>query len=352
MTILRYVCALTAAALSVSFSLAAQQQSDPAPSTSQSIRQVVFVDTKSGQPVTDLEQKDFTVFDNKSPRPITSFRRLDSAKEPVSVILLIDAVNTPYQTIAYAREGIEKFLKLNEGQLASPTSLAVLTDQGVQMRDGFTSDGNTLSDELERQQIGLRELTRNSEWSGPERLQICVNALHQLMTTVGPQPGRKLVIWISPGWPLVSGPRVYLDSRQEQQIFSEVVNLSTHMREFHITMYDANPFGVAESMTQADYYEAFLKGVAKLNEVQLGDLAIQVLAVQSGGLAIESNSDVTGMIKRFTNDAKSWYEIGFGPLPTDKPNEYHHTEIKVDRPGAVVRTRDGYYANPVAIQAR
>jgi hypothetical protein len=73
-----------------------------------------------------------------------------------------------------------------------------------------------------------------------------------------------------------------------------------------------------------------------------------VFATQSGGLVFEGNSDVAGLIQKSLADAQSWYQIDFDPLPADKPNEYHHIEIKVDQPGLVARSRDGYYANPLA----
>jgi VWFA-related protein len=350
MTILTHACAVAALILADAFSLIAQQPA-AAPST-HALRQEVYVDARTGQPVNDLEQKDFTVSDNKSARPITYFRKLDPQKEQVSVVLLLDAVNTPYSTISYARGGIEKFLKMNQGQLSNPTSMAIMTDQGVEMNDSFSTDGNALSDELEHHTIGLREITRNSEWSGPERLQICINAVHKMIQSMVSLPGRKIVVWISPGWPLVSGPQVYLDAKQEQEIFNEVVTMSAQLRGLDITMYVANPLGTGEPMQEADLYETYLKGVSKVDQVQFGHLSIQVLAAQSGGLVIEGSSDVTGMLQRCLLDANSWYEIGFDPLPADKANEYHHIEIKVDRPGVVVRTRDGYYANPVAAPVR
>jgi hypothetical protein len=109
---------------------------------------------------------------------------------------------------------------------------------------------------------------------------------------------------------------------------------------------------VTESLERADYYESFLKGITKPNQVEFGNLGLQVIAIQSGGLALEGNSDIAGMIQRCVADAKSWYEIGFTPLPADKPNEYHNIEIKVDQRDLTARTRDGYYANPAAILTR
>lgn len=336
---------LPAVLLAVSF-LAPAQQPTPAAPASRDIRLNVVVDTKAGQPVDHLAQQDFTVLDNKQPRPITFFKIGSPAAEPVTVIILLDAVNIPYEMVAWARQGVENYLKANQGQLAHKTTIAILTDDGVQIDNNFTTNGKALSDDLEHQQINLREIRRNSQWSGDERFQICNKAFQQLVGFAATLPGRKVLLWISPGWPSISGPEVTLSSNQEQQIFAEIVALSTRLRMIDLTVYNINPIGVQESLLLSDYYETFLKGVAKPNQVAFGNLGIQIIAVQSGGLAIESNSDVAGMIQRCLADAQSWYEIGFTPLPADKPNEYHHIEIKIDRPGIAARTRDGYYANP------
>lgn len=317
-------------------------------SPSQRIKLDVVVNTKSGQPVTALGQQDFTVLDNKSPRPITSFKVMTAAQEPVEVILLIDAVNPPYETVAFMRDSVDKFLKAHEGTLAHPTTIAVVTDQGVEIEKTFSTNGNALSDELEHHVIGLREITRGSQWGGLDRLNICVKALHQIVASASALPGRKIILWISPGWPLLSGPRLLLTSKQEQHIFDDAVFFSTELRQSSIALYNINPFGVSESLMAANYYQAFLKGLAKPSAAQYGNLGLQVLAVQSGGLSLESNSDVTGLIQRCLTDADSWYEITFDPPPADKPNEYHRIEIQLDHPGLVARTRNGYYSNPVA----
>ncbi|MGD0479676.1 MAG: VWA domain-containing protein [Terracidiphilus sp.] len=354
MTLARFLYAFLTVSLCGLTAASAQQTLPPStlpavPPAQRAIRLDVVVDTKSGQPVPNLRQQDFTVLDNKTPRPITYFKIKSAADEPVSVIILVDAVNIPFQMVAWSRQEVEKFLKTNEGQLPYPTSIAVLTDQGVQIDNGFSTDGNALSDGLEHHEIGLRQITRDSEWGDPERLQICIKAFQQFLGYASSLPGHKIILWVSPGWPLVSGPHIDLSSNQEQQIFNEIVDISTRLRLIDLTVYDVNPIGIAESLERADYYESFLKGIAKPNQVQFGNLGLQVIAVQSGGLAIEGNSDVAGMIQRCLADAKSWYEIGFTPLPADKPNEYHHIEIKLDQRDLSARTRDGYYSNPTTV---
>jgi len=352
MNVPRLVCLFSVMLLPFPLVALAQQPGPADPPASQNLRLDVVVDTKSGQPLPNLRQQDFTVLDNKTPRPITYFKIKSTADEPVSVIILVDAVNIPFQMVAWSRQEVEKYLKTNEGQLPYPTSIALLTDQGVQIDNGFSTDGNALSDGLEHHDIGLRQITRNSEWGGNERFDICNKALQKLIAFASYLPGRKIVLWVSPGWPLLSGPRMDLSSNQEQQIFNEIVDISTRLRQVDLTVYDISPIGVTESLERADYYEAFLKGITKPNQVQFGNLGLQVIAVQSGGLALEGNSDVAGMIQRCLADAKSWYEIGFTPLPADKPNEYHHIEIKLYQRDLSARTRDGYYANPTFVPQR
>lgn len=353
MTVIKLPCAIFAALFAGSLPAASQQ---PLPSTappgsaasSDRIQLSVTVDSKSGQPINFLHEQDFTILDNKSPRPITSFKVVTSAEEPVEVILFIDAVNTPYELTAFMRNSTESFLKENEGTLAHPTAIAVFTDNGVKIQPSFSTNGLELSGILESQKFGLREINRSSQWSDVDRLNLSINALHQLVSYAATLPGRKIAIWISPGFPLLSGPGVNLSFRQEQQIFSDVLYFSSTLRENDIALYNVNPVGVSEPVLTADYYLNFAKGIARPQDAQLADLSIQVLSAQSGGLTFTTNNDFASQIRKCLLDAASWYEITFDPSPPDKPNQYHHIEVRLDQPGLIARTSDGYYSNPVA----
>lgn len=352
MNLTKFACAVIAASLAVSLAAPAQQpppslQSSPGPA-SRRMQLDVVVDNKSDQPVTNLSQQDFTLLDNKSPRPITSFKVVTAKQEPVEVILLIDAVNPPYNEVAFMRDQTEKFLHMNAGKLAYPTTLAILKDEGIQMASGFSTNGNALGEVLQRYNIGLRAITRESQWSDSDRFTISIKAMHQITNYAASLPGRKFIIWISPGYPLLSGPGFILTPKQQQDIFSDTINFSSQLRQARITLFDVNPIGVAEPVFDANYYHTFLKGVSRIQDAQFAEIGIQVLSVQSGGLTIESNSDVNGMIQRCLADADSWYEITFDPPPADKPHEYHRIELRLDQPGLIARTRTGYYANPVA----
>src|SRR5580704_8975391 len=107
----------------------------PAPGTDRRIVLDVVVTDKSGKPVPGLQQQDFTLLDNKQPRKIDSFEAIQggaaASDPPVEIVFLVDEVNTDFTHVSFARAQIEKFLRLNGGELPRPASLAVLSDGGI-----------------------------------------------------------------------------------------------------------------------------------------------------------------------------------------------------------------------------
>jgi hypothetical protein len=89
----------------------------------------VVVTDGSGRPVAGLEQKDFTLLDNKKPRPILSFRAVDGMEgagksdPPVEVVLLIDVTNTSLRVVGNERYQIENFLRRNGGKACAANVL-------------------------------------------------------------------------------------------------------------------------------------------------------------------------------------------------------------------------------------
>ena len=89
-----------------------------------------------------------------------------------------------------------------------------------------------------------------------------------------------------------------------------------------------------------------MNGVRSSNYVQNGNLGLQVLAVQSGGLVLNSNNDIVASIAKCVADAKAFYTLTFEAPRADRVNEYHTLHVKIDRRGLRARTRTGYYAQP------
>jgi VWFA-related protein len=178
-------------------------------------------------------------------------------------------------------------------------------------------------------------------------MQLSVNAFEQLSQYAGRMPGRKIVICLSPGWPMLSGPNMDLTQKAEETILNNIVALSTGLRESGVTLYDVDPLGTTDSGSfRTFYWESFIKGVRSAKDAQIGNLALQVLAFQSGGRVLNSNNDVTGEIETCVRDANTYYILSFAPEPADGPNDYHTIQVKIDRPKLKAQTLAGYYAQP------
>lgn len=343
---------LVGATLLLSVAVQSQQkpplrQVPPAQAGAARISLNVVVTAKNGVPVGGLPQSDFKLLVDNTPVPISSFRAIAGKAAPVEVLLVIDAVNAPYSGVSYMRGQIENFLRANGGQLAFPTSLAIFTDKGVQIQGGFSRDGNADAEALEHADIELREINRTAGfWGATERFQNSVSALRNLTARAQTLPGRKLVIWISPGWPLLTGPGITLDTQQERGIFADVVAFSTAIRQAGVTLYDVNPIGPTEGLERAFYYRGFLKGVSKAGQVDPADLSLQVLATQSGGLVQTSTNDLIGGLQKCVADGSAFYELSFDAPPADRRDSYHSIDVQIAAPGLTARTTQGFYGQP------
>jgi VWFA-related protein len=317
----------------------------------------VVVSDKSGKAVRGLEEKDFTVLDNKRPQNILSFQAeasgapaasLPPADSPVKIILLMDEVNTNFSRVAYEREEIKKFLLQKEGVLAHPMSLAFFSDTNAEIQNDSSRDGNALLAAFDQHETALRTIRRGEGFYGAvERFQLSLKTLDSIIAKEGPTPGRKVVIWISPGWPILSGPGIELTNKQRDQILSSIVSVSTALHQARITLYNIDPQGTeAAGGLQSYYYKEFLKPVTTSKTVLPGNLALQVISEQTGGLVFPAGNDITGQINRCVEDVDAFYTLTLDTAVADRPNEYHAIEVKVATPGLTARTRNGYYAQP------
>ena len=59
---------------------------------------------------------------------------------------------------------------------------------------------------------------------------------------------------------MLSGSQHMDNAKQEQQVFGDVVDISTQLREFHITLYTVDPLGTSGIGSRALNWEPYLKG--------------------------------------------------------------------------------------------
>jgi VWFA-related protein len=249
----------------------------------------VVVTDDAGQPVAGLEQKDFTLLDNKKPQPILSFRAVDGlmgggkGEPPVEVILLIDVTNTSLRVVGYERSQIENFLRRNGGKLIHPTSVMIFNEQGVKGQLQPTMDGDRLADDLNKAETNVHTVPFTIEHD-PDRLTMSLKALQLIIQAEAKRPGRTILIWIGERWPMLENSFYQFTKRNFQGQFDQVVTASNGLRESRITLYSIYPIdpGTTDE-ARLQHYRSFLKGAPSVAQVRPGDLALPVLAIHSGG---------------------------------------------------------------------
>jgi len=307
----------------------------------------VQVSDKLGHHVAGLTQGDFTLLDNKQPAKILSVQEVDTrdaATDPVHVVIVVDTINTSFDVIAREREQLGEFLKQDGGKLAHRTSMVVFTEKGIQIEKASIRDGNALAAALNGANSELRIEGRGAGfWGASDMLQWSLQQLTELVSYEGTQPGRKLVFFLSPGWPLLPYAGIDETDKQRQWNFTAVVALTNQLRQSQTTLYSLTPYTLGRS--DPFFYKGYLKPVLNADHAEYPDLGLQVLATHSGGLVQTTGMDVLGEINVAMRDANSYYTVTFEAAPGDKQNEYHALDLRTDKPDAAVRTVSGYYAN-------
>jgi VWFA-related protein len=307
----------------------------------------VQVTDASGKPVSGLGQQDLTLLDNGHPQTVTSFREIDggAVPAPTEAILLLDTMNATPEDVVIERQGIDKFLRQNGGHLALPVSIVFLADTDVKLNKA-SQDGNSLAEDLKKIQTPMRVLSSAQGAEGAQdRSQRSLRAVQMLSTYEAPRPGRKLLIWVGPGWPLLSRSTGQLSTKDQRRYFDSIVDITTAIRRAHITLYSVAPLNLAQVGGQNPFlYEAYLKGVENPAQADSTNLALQVLAVHSGGLVLGRSGDLAGQISLCVADSQRYYEISFDAQEDATSIQYRALQVKLDRTGAQARTNSAYYA--------
>lgn len=309
----------------------------------------VLVSDSAGKPVLGLEPWDFKILDNDQARKVMSFRSYDGVRvnpdPPVEVILVIDTVNLLFQQLSFARGEIDEFLSQNGGHLKQPLTLVLLSEKGIRIQPRPSTDGNAIAGVLDEIKGTVRVLNPAMGGEGQlERFQLSERALDSIAANEVRKPGRKLLIWVGWGWPILDRPSNGYTEKQERRVFDSIVEMSTALRQARMTVYSVAPAGVYGPNPLQ--YRGFLKGVKRYQDADFGNLALKVLVTQTGGMIMGPDNDVVSQLNQCVGDANAFYRISFDPPAAEHADEYHDLKVVVDKPGVTVRTTTGYYNPP------
>jgi VWFA-related protein len=338
----------------------------------------VQVTDASGQPIKGLEAQHFKLQINHQPQTIASFQAVQDGGSTAHAhaFFVVDMLNNSAHDLSTARKAIEKLAQANK-QLPLPTSLAILTENGMEV-SGSSQNASELANELGRTTRGFHPNDCTEDWNNAalgtkvsvmsvddmnrvkerhntaDRIGNCLNQKYQLSFTgllefargQQKESGRAILIWIGPGWPILSGPQ-FDSSRADvrQSLFGNLVQASTQMREGQVTL-DAVSWPVSSPVIKVNYRDLQTLGSQTPTEKQVSPLSVAMptLARMSGGQVYLSTKNLATELAACLADADSYYVLGFDSEPSNEGDEFRSIQITVDSPGATVRTFADYVA--------
>ena len=109
----------------------------------------VVLDQK-GDVVNGLTRNDFVIREDGAPQSIQSFDAVTGGNSTQDAtphtILLIDEMNTRFADMAYARYSIDRLVRKDGVQLAQPTALYLLSNDGLHVLQSYTRDPAAIAD--------------------------------------------------------------------------------------------------------------------------------------------------------------------------------------------------------------
>ena len=344
----------------------------------------VLVIDKSGQPVTGLKPSDFSVTEEGESqliRRVDEHHAMDAADlskltslpqlppntfsnyTPVrnsnaSIVLLLDAMDSPIEAQMVMREQLIKFLK--NMQPGPPVAIFQL-DTEMRLIQGFTTDPKALlaAAESKRDMPSLAKPTAAPRSYGGDALyrRVLMGNLRDGMRMMGSYlagyPGRKNLIWFTGripmtrlgqgfGNPFGDGMTVS-DSEGESKELTDVLSVS------RIAVYPVDTFGlVAEPGFSAASARGGMpamraggtRGIPGFNN----HANMDEIAEQTGGKAYYNTNDFTRVIGDVARTSSNYYTVAYATTNTKWNGEFRKIKITVDRPDVQLLHKEGYYA--------
>lgn len=340
------------------------QKKDPAQSptvlratTRLVVLDVVVLDEK-GEPIPDLKAEDFTVLEDGKPQRVSdfSFHHPEAASAPARQpapgiisnapqfsansclnVILLDAINTDFSNHAYAQDMLVKYL--DSSPPLQPTAVFALEGKLTMLHD-FTTDTRVLRDVVAHYQFqgpthipdvyaAASPFQRRGSFQVSARgRQLTARSMLFLARTLGGYPGRKNLIWLSEGFPI--------------NLFPDV-----NLGEGVMVIEDYSPLAerIADELMNAQValYPIDAAGVS-INDRFPARTAMMSMAERTGGKTFYNRNDIDVGIRTSINDGATYYTLEYYPQNRVWDAKFRRIELKLSRPQAQLRYRQGYYA--------
>jgi VWFA-related protein len=370
----------------------------------------VYVTDKKGR-VTGLGRGDFELYEDGRPMAITNFLAFEGGK-PLGAAGAADAEanGTPaepklpagyeqtvlpedqklrlvvyidnYNLKPFDRNRVMRALRvfLDQKLRRGDQVMLVTYDRSLHVRHPFTSDPALIAAQLleiekisaqgVHQESDRREVLRQIEdaQSGPQAasfahtyagatfndLSFSIDALKNVVSSLAGMPGRKAVVYVSDGLPMIAGEDVFyavqnkfsgtsiISENAEFDASRRFEELASQANANRVTFYTIDAGGLRTySATSAENATAG-QGVY-IDSINISNMQspLQMMAEKTGGVSVINANNVGPQLDRIADDFNSFYSLGYSP-PHSGDGRYHRITVKVKRKGVNVRFREGY----------
>ena len=358
----------------------------------------VFVTDKKGKPLEGLRQEDFEILEDGKPVEITNFyaegraaARVPGApaaaserseEQKLNLVIFVDDVNTQPRNRARILDQIDEFLD----QALTPGDRVMLVryNLGLDVRRMWTTDlaqvkadvealqglssdqrkwaeswEQAIDDLIEALYVGgwgpLAE-NRLQAWAEQERdvVQGALNGLDAVIGWISGVPGRKAILYVSDGLPIVPGDelmswaadrsnsmrgtgRISALSSQSNDMSKRFRDVTSHASRNRVGIYPIEAWGARASRGRQ------ISSVIISNRQN----GLRFLAEDTGGRVMLNAADPLAALRLMEEDLSAFYSLGYRPQRAGDERE-HKIEVKVKARGATVRHRQWYRDKSVA----
>ncbi len=310
------------------------------------------------QPVRGLTADDFTVIERGESQPIVSFAAIDLPPRPVDLASWVTNIGPDVATnrrdaqrvVVILMDDFHARFASSDGKLARAIGHAVIDGLGpsdlaaviylLGRRQGqeFTTDRARLRAAVDRfTPSGIGGASPTFGYSAARNPAIgpvglvssgacfqarCVqDAMKNTAEILREWPGvRKALVLVSP-----FTPRFDAVSMETVGALSDWGVIFDVMQEANLTAYQFDPSG--------------LEVTVRRPEDELG-----TLADATGGFTVKDTNAPEAAAPQMFRENSSYYMLGFQPRDLVRNGRFRSIEVRVNRPGVTVRTRDGYFA--------
>jgi VWFA-related protein len=367
----------------------------------------VLAHDSSGQPVKNLTASDFRVYEDGKEQKIEVFavsadplaptllspaaaaaapqnifsNRLAERESGGVTVILFDRLNSKFEDQKSARDQILKMLA--SARASERVALYVLESDVITVLHDFTSDASrliavlnryigTTSVELARSQeappdfarTGVAALDAETEaWLARtqqevsevflrRRAQLTSDAMEAIADHLAGIPGRKNLVWVSGGFPMVI-PTEHGPVNMNRQ----VSRAARAINSADIAVYPVDIRGLIGAFVNPSAATATVTPGARPGSPVFTTMAtthpdqdvMRELAGATGGRVAVNTNAIGTAIRRAIDDSRVSYVLGYYSTNAVADNRFRNISVKVNRSGIDLRHRKGYLAVPVSV---